>query len=390
MSLSSKNKSENESENEIKNESQRAFIMLPEEILENGYLVLTGSKLKAYVEKHLEGIDGERDFVKKILKYCKSSWDEAYSITGLHSTGKTTGLLQAIRKLAAYEKCVYISFDRKTDGDLDTLQQLLDRLNDDHKYVFIDEITCMKDFANRICVLMDSYTSKGKRIVMSGTDSYAFQEVLSDGYWWRTIGHPSSISVMSYEEARRTAGMDFSSYLMSGGVYGTEKYKGTKGVWNYIKDSIVDNLVFSVRRNPIECSFTDMSEAELCQAVFLTMCIIVCSWEEDLQLDGLLDTIFTGERSTRRSKIIGNLGQELGITFKRVERLTMCIIVCSWEEDLQFDDLLDTISRKSDCLVNCQSYSKNRRKTERGNRQSDIRIRVKIRDYFSCVILFIM
>ena len=338
MSLSSKNKSENESENEIKNESQRAFIMLPEEILENGYLVLTGSKLKAYVEKHLEGIDGERDFVKKILKYCKSSWDEAYSITGLHSTGKTTGLLQAIRKLAAYEKCVYISFDRKTDGDLDTLQQLLDRLNDDHKYVFIDEITCMKDFANRICVLMDSYTSKGKRIVMSGTDSYAFQEVLSDGYWWCTIGHPSSISVMSYEEARRTAGMDFSSYLMSGGVYGTEKYKGTKGVWNYIKDSIVDNLVFSVRRNPIECSFTDMSEAELCQAVFLTM----------------------------------------------------CIIVCSLEEDLQFDDLLDTISRKSDCLVNCQSYSKNRRKTERGNRQSDKRIRVKIRDYFSCVILFIM
>ena len=52
----------------------------------------------------------------------------------------------------------------------------------------------------------------------------------------------------------------------------------------------------------------------------MTMCIIVCSWEEDLQLDGLLDTIFTGERSTRRSKIIGNLGQELGITFKRVER----------------------------------------------------------------------
>lgn len=348
MSVFFENEFKNESENEIKNESENRCIMLPEEVKGKGYFALTGSKLKAYVEKWLDGIDEERDFVEEILNYCKRSRKTVYrraayrkavyGITGLPSTGKTTGLLQAIRKLAAYEKCVYISFDRKTDGDLDTLQQLLDRLNDDHKYVFIDEITCMKDFANRICVLMDSYTSKGKRIVMSGTDSYAFQEVLSDGYWWRTIGHPSSISVMSYEEARRTAGMDFSSYLMSGGVYGTEKYKGTKGVWNYIKDSIVDNLVFSVRRNPIECSFTDMSEAELCQAVFLTM----------------------------------------------------CIIVCSWEEDLQFDDLLDTISRKSDCLVNCQSYSKNRRKTERGNRQSDIRIRVKIRDYFSCVILFIM
>ena len=212
--------------------------------------------------------------------------------------------------------------------------QMSRNLHDDHKYVFIDEITCMKDFTNRIGILMDQYTSRGKRVVMSGTDSYAFWNV--DRYWH--IGCLRSISFMSYEEARRTTGMDFSSYLMSGGLYGTEKYKGTKGLWNYIKDSIVDNLAFSVRRNPIECSFADMSETELCQAVFLTM----------------------------------------------------CIIVCSWEEDLQFDDLLDTISRKSDCLVNCQSYSKNRRKTERGNRQSDIRIRVKIRDYFSCVILFIM
>lgn len=326
MSVFFENEFKNESENEIKNESENRCIMLPEEVKGKGYFALTGSKLKAYVEKWLDGIDEERDFVEEILDYCKRSRKTVYrraayrkavyGITGLPSTGKTTGLLQAIRKLAAYEKCVYISFDRKTDGDLDTLQQLLDRLNDDHKYVFIDEITCMKDFTNRIGILMDQYTSRGKRVVMSGTDSYAFLKV--DRCWH--IGCFRSISFMSYEEARRTTRMDFSSYLMSGGLYGTEKYKGTKGLWNYIKDSIVDNLAFSVRRNPIECSFADMSETELCQAVFLTMCIIVCSWEEDLQLDGLLDTIFTGERRARWSKIIGNLGQELGITFKRVER----------------------------------------------------------------------
>ena len=156
MSVFFENEFKNESENEIKNESENRCIMLPEEVKGKGYFALTGSKLKAYVEKWLDGIDEERDFVEEILNYCKRSRKTVYrraayrkavyGITGLPSTGKTTGLLQAIRKLAAYEKCVYISFDRKTDGDLDTLQQLLDRLNDDHKYVFIDEITCMKDF----------------------------------------------------------------------------------------------------------------------------------------------------------------------------------------------------------------------------------------------------
>ncbi len=36
-----------------------------------GYFALTGSKLKAYVEKWLDGIDEERDFCGEILNYCK-------------------------------------------------------------------------------------------------------------------------------------------------------------------------------------------------------------------------------------------------------------------------------------------------------------------------------
>ena len=118
MSVFFENEFKNESENEIKNESENRCIMLPEEVKGKGYFALTGSKLKAYVEKWLDGIDEERDFVEEILNYCKRSRKTVYrraayrkavyGITGLPSTGKTTGLLQAIRKLAAYEKCVYI------------------------------------------------------------------------------------------------------------------------------------------------------------------------------------------------------------------------------------------------------------------------------------------
>ena len=67
MSVFFENEFKNESENEIKNESENRCIMLPEEVKGKGYFALTGSKLKAYVEKWLDGIDEERDFVRKSL-----------------------------------------------------------------------------------------------------------------------------------------------------------------------------------------------------------------------------------------------------------------------------------------------------------------------------------
>lgn len=56
MSVFFENEFKNESENEIKNESENRCIMLPEEVKGKGYFALTGSKLKAYVEKWLDGI----------------------------------------------------------------------------------------------------------------------------------------------------------------------------------------------------------------------------------------------------------------------------------------------------------------------------------------------
>lgn len=88
MSVFFENEFKNESENEIKNESENRCIMLPEEVKGKGYFALTGSKLKAYVEKWLDGIDEERDFVEEILNYCKRSRKTVY-------------------RRAAYRKAVY-------------------------------------------------------------------------------------------------------------------------------------------------------------------------------------------------------------------------------------------------------------------------------------------
>lgn len=62
MSVFFENEFKNESENEIKNESENRCIMLPEEVKGKGYFAPDGSKLKAYVEKWLDGIDEEQGF----------------------------------------------------------------------------------------------------------------------------------------------------------------------------------------------------------------------------------------------------------------------------------------------------------------------------------------
>ena len=78
MSVFFENEFKNESENEIKNESENRCIMLPEEVKGKGYFALTGSKLKAYVEKWLDGIDEERDFVES---WCRKSCSPVSCIT---------------------------------------------------------------------------------------------------------------------------------------------------------------------------------------------------------------------------------------------------------------------------------------------------------------------
>ena len=70
MSVFFENEFKNESENEIKNESENRCIMLPEEVKGKGYFALTGSKLKAYVEKWLDGIDEERIEGQRIERQC--------------------------------------------------------------------------------------------------------------------------------------------------------------------------------------------------------------------------------------------------------------------------------------------------------------------------------
>ena len=77
MNLKMKSKTNPKTDASCCRKSQREGLLCPD-----------GSKLKAYVEKWLDGIDEERDFVEEILNYCKRSRKTVY-------------------RRAAYRKAVY-------------------------------------------------------------------------------------------------------------------------------------------------------------------------------------------------------------------------------------------------------------------------------------------
>ena len=97
------------------------------------------------------------------------------ALYGLRRTGKTTLLLQAIAGMpdAEFRKCVYGKL--RTENTMDQVTRDLQKLfRAGYRYVFLDEVTLMKDFVDSAALFSDIYAMMGMKIVLSGTDSLGF------------------------------------------------------------------------------------------------------------------------------------------------------------------------------------------------------------------------
>lgn len=114
------------------------------------------------------------DFREKTLKTLNQLYgsENACLIYGLRRTGKTTMLMQAISELPK-DKTAYIKI-MTTDSmaNLNHDLKLLSGLG--YQYVFIDEVTLLKDFIDGASLFSDVYAMFGMKIVLSGTDSLGF------------------------------------------------------------------------------------------------------------------------------------------------------------------------------------------------------------------------
>ena len=222
--------------------------------LVNNSVLLTGDKLK--------------DIVKQTAsyrkRYCYQDVDEfinsplsnkALILYGLRRSGKTTIIYQLLDSLndEEFSKAAYIlCHDRYT---LEELNLLLDSLyKNGYKYVFIDEVTFIKDFIDGAQFLADIYGGL-MHIVLSGTDSLGFVIASNNSLYDRSV--LIHTTYISYKEFSEVLGIDdVDKYIEYGGtmtIEGVDYHKNAAPVFydeesalSYVDTAIVSNIQHSL------------------------------------------------------------------------------------------------------------------------------------------------
>lgn len=169
------------------------------------------------------------------------------TLYGLRRTGKTTLMLQAIEDIHDYDHTLFIRADRKSE--IHDLEKLMDQYPD-AKYVFVDEITEMDDFQDMSGTLADWYAARGRRIVLTGTDSLGIHFSLSSELFDRSyIIHTTYIPFCEYSELLGIHDID--TYLRYGGTLTDGKVMYNKGFadtldYEYTNSAIADNIQHSL------------------------------------------------------------------------------------------------------------------------------------------------
>lgn len=139
-------------------------------------------------------------------------------IYGLRRTGKTTMLRQAVADMTKENqlKSAYVKIRR--NDTMAMLNRDLRRLFDaGYKYVFLDEVTLMKDFIDSAALFSDVFATMGMKIVLSGTDSLGFWLAMDEELYDRAkLIHTTFIP---YREYSRLLGINsIDEYIRYGGT----------------------------------------------------------------------------------------------------------------------------------------------------------------------------
>ena len=160
---------------------------------------------------------GQRECIGILKKYLHSDMSgKVCLIYGLRRTGKTTMLMQAISELSK-EKTAYIKIMTSDSmANLNHDLRLLSGLG--YQYVFIDEVTLLRDFIDGASLFSDVYAMFGMKIVLSGTDSLGFAISADEELYDRAVTiHTTFIPFREY--ASLLGIHDIDEYIRYGGTF---------------------------------------------------------------------------------------------------------------------------------------------------------------------------
>ena len=183
---------------------------------------------------------------------CKPSHDIC-ALYGLRRTGKSVLMRQAMRELieknvAKPNEIAYITFGRNTDStDVEIIQDIREK-KDVIKYFFIDEISYIKMHLenNLLNLLSDEFATKGIKIVIAGTFSFALKLLSNDVLFDRM--QKIDTTYFSFKEAYEVFGYSIEHFTQYGGIIMNPDNKKISPK-EYMKTAITDNIVNSLIRS---------------------------------------------------------------------------------------------------------------------------------------------
>ena len=187
--------------------------------------VMYGSDLKDFASQTKDF--QKRDCFAQIQDYLYSkTLDKVCLVYGLRRTGKTTMLRQCLYEMkeTEFNRSVYVKATvndtmEKLNKDLKLLREL------GIKFVFIDEVTLIRDFIDSAAILSDIYSAMGMKIVLSGTDSLGFWLAVHEELYDRAV--MVHTTYIPFAEHSRLLGInDIDEYIRYGGTL-------KAGVWNF-------------------------------------------------------------------------------------------------------------------------------------------------------------
>lgn len=170
---------------------------------------------------------------------------------GLRRTGKTTLIMQVLLNMKEedFKKSVFIELNSSSEmGDLyDLLKDLKEK---DNRYIFLDEVTDMKDFIDGSAFIANLFASENMRIVLSGTDSLGFIFSKEDSLYDRSYFLHTSF--IPFQEFSNVLGInDIDAYIEYGGTMSLSgkiySQRNSLSKTNpYVDAAIADNIQHSL------------------------------------------------------------------------------------------------------------------------------------------------
>ena len=211
----------------------------------------------------------KRECFRQLHEYIYGeSSGKVFILYGLRRTGKTTMIRQIFAEMSDAELS-RSAFIQITAGDtLADVNRDLKALEDNgFQYVFIDEVTLMKDFIEGAALFSDVFAACGMKIVLSGTDSLGFMFTEDEQLYDRCVMlHTTFIPYREFESVLGICGID--EYIRYGGTMSlsgvnyneTSTFATKESADEYVDTAIARNIQHSLRCYQYEGHFRHLRD----------------------------------------------------------------------------------------------------------------------------------